>query len=387
MAHTFFMPGIILSGEDAAVEGLKYLPEGKAFIITAHSNMQLGLVEQFTKLMDHEKRSYSIFDSVDYEPTDKIVEEGVKQYQMGGCEYMIAIGGGSVLDVMKAVGLLVSCGGCISDYTGKRSISKALPFMAAIPTTAGTGSEATQFTIITNTRNDVKMLIGMPAMIPDLVMLIPEMTLTVPKNITVSTGMDALIHAVEAYISKKSQPLTDSFAISAVKRIFKNLPIVYEQGENKEARQEMAYAALEAGIAFSNSSVTLIHGMSRPIGALFHIPHGLSNAMLLNHCMEFMADSASKELGRLAEAVGLTEDKMSETEKAKCFLEGLAQLCTKCHVPTLAEYGIEKEEFLRMVDKMAEDALASGSPQNLRKCVEKEDIILLYHKLWESEQS
>ena len=144
----------------------------------------------------------------------------------------------------------------------------------------------------------------------------------------------------------------------------------------------MAYAALEAGIAFSNSSVTLIHGMSRPIGALFHIPHGLSNAMLINECMVFMADSAYKELGRLAEVIGVDENGMSDEEKAAGFLRALKALCRECKVPSLEEYGVDKEAFFKVTEKMAEDALASGSPGNLKKSVLKEDILNLYQRIW-----
>lgn len=384
MAQTFFMPRVILSGESAAGERIRYMPATarRALVITAQSTVRLGLVSKITEVLDGNSFDYIIYDKVDYEPTDKIVEEGVRIYKEERCDHIIAVGGGSVLDVMKAVGLLASNGGKISDYVGSKSVQNGLPFMAAVPTTAGTGSEATQFTIITDTENDVKMLIGMPALIPDLVLLIPEMTLTVPGSVTVATGMDALVHAIEAYISRKAQPLTDTFAESAVRRIFRFLPAAFRDGNNQEARKNLAYAALEAGIAFSNSSVTLIHGMSRPIGALFHIPHGLSNAMLINECMAFMADSAYEELGRLAVNVGAAEKCMSDREKSECFLKVIGGLCKECKIPSLAEYGIDKEVYFKVTDKMAEDALASGSPQNLKKRVCKEDIINLYHNLW-----
>ena len=160
--------------------------------------------------------------------------------------------------------------------------------MIAIPTTAGTGSEATMFTIITDTANNVKMLLKGACLIPDLAIIDPVFSISTPKSVTTSTGVDALCHAIEAYTSRKAQPFSDIFALSAIKRIFSNLPIVYEEPDNLEARKEMALAATEAGIAFNNSSVTLVHGMSRPIGALFHVPHGLSNAMLLERCMYFV---------------------------------------------------------------------------------------------------
>lgn len=383
MTHTFLMPGIILSGDGAVKESMQYLPDfaRKALIVTAECNIELGLVGRITDILEQEKRSYCIYDKVNQEPTDRMVAEGVTLYNREACDYLIAVGGGSVLDVMKAIGLLAANSGEIADYAGQTSLKNGPPYMIAVPTTAGTGSEATQFTIITDTKNDVKMLIGMKELMPDLILLIPELTLTVPKSVTVSTGLDALIHGIEAFLSKKAQPLTDSFALSAVKRIFCSLPIVCADAGNAAARQEMAYAALEAGIAFNNSSVTLIHGMSRPIGALFHVPHGLSNAMLLMECMEFMADSAYDRLGMLAEAIGAANHSMSEKEKASSFLRALSKLCGECEVPTLKEYGIGKEALLSRADKMAEDALASGSPQNMRKNVTKRDIIAIYQRL------
>lgn len=384
MAHTFIMPEIILSGSGAAEECISYIPEtgGKALLVTSACNVELGQTACITEALERAGMTCCIYDQVNQEPTDRMVEEGVRMYREEQCTYLIAVGGGSAIDVMKAVGLLISNTGHIADYMGKKKASRPLPFMMAVPTTAGTGSEATQYTIITDTKRDIKMLIGMKELMPDLVLLLPELTCTVPQEVTVSTGMDALIHALEAFLSKKAQPLSDSFAISAMKRIVCNLPLVYADGSNRHARKEMAYAALEAGIAFNNSSVTLIHGMSRPVGALFHVPHGLSNAMLLRECLHFMADGAEERLAVLAKAVYAEKADGTDREKTEALLKGLLDLCEFCKIPTLGEYGIEKKEFMSRTDKMAEDAFASGSPQNLRKNVEKKDIISIYQKLW-----
>lgn len=389
MAHTFIMPGLILSGDGAVEQSMDYMPKPpkKALVVTSACNVEYGQVDEITEVLEKEGREYCIFEQVNQEPSDSLVQAGARLYMEEHCGYLIAIGGGSAIDVMKAIGLLVSNPGDITDYAGKKEILNPLPFMAAVPTTAGTGSEATQFTIITDTKRNVKMLIGMKELMPDLVLLIPKLTYTVPREVTVSTGMDALIHALEAFLSKKAQPLTDSLAISAVKRILPNLPRVYSDGTDQSARNEMACAALEAGIAFNNSSVTLIHGMSRPIGALFHVPHGLSNAMLLRECMYFMADSAEDRLAVLSEAVHAAENGMNEKEKTEALLKKLSELCDFCAVPTLEEYGVEKKAFMAQIDKMAEDALASGSPQNLRKTIGKEDIISIYQKLWQEERS
>lgn len=257
-----------------------------------------------------------------------------------------------------------------------------MPKMVAIPTTAGTGSEATKFTIITDTEQDVKMLLRGDALMPDLAIIDPQFTITAPPSITAATGLDALTHAIEAYTSRKAQPMTDVFAVSAVKRIFKNLPIAFHDGGNVTAREEMSLAALEAGVAFNNASVTIVHGMSRPIGALFHIPHGISNAMLLKECLTFALDGAYDRFAALAEAIGVAEPGAGNAENAAAFLRAVEGICAELKIPTLAEYGVEREKFFAVMDKMAADALISGSPANTIKEVSKADILTIYENLW-----
>ena len=217
---------------------------------------------------------------------------------------------------------------------------------------------------------------------PDLAIDDPAFTMTAPPSITAATGLDALCHAAEAYTSRKAQAMTDDLAISAVKRIFKNLPIVYNEPKNVEARAEMSLAALEAGVAFNNASVTIIHGMSRPIGALFHVPHGISNAMLLSECFDFAIDGAYERFADLGRAIKAASHKDDDKTAAEKFLEACKNLCKICEIPTLEEFGIDKEKFFEAMDKMADDAIASGSPANTIKDVTKEDILRIYAKLW-----
>ncbi len=253
--------------------------------------------------------------------------------------------------------------------------------MVAIPTTAGTGSETTKFTIITDSEKDIKMLLKGDNLVPDIAILDGTATLTSPKSITAATGLDALTHAVESYTSKMAQPLTDTVAMSAVKRIMEYLPIAYADGTNMNARNEMAIAAFEAGVAINNASVTIVHGMSRPIGALFHVPHGISNAMLLPSCMKFAVDGAVEKFADLGKAVGITGD--SSKEIADKFIEKLEEICKICEIPSLEKYGIAKEDFFAKIDKMSTDALASGSPNNTVKVPSKEEIIILYKNLYQ----
>ena len=202
-----------------------------------------------------------------------------------------------------------------------------------------------------------------------------------PSKITAATGLDALCHAVESYTSKKAQPLSKSFSVSAVKRILKYLPIAYTDGSNVKAREEMSIAALEAGIAFNNASVTIIHGMSRPIGALYHIPHGLSNAMLIKECFSFALDGAYPEFGTLAKEVGVATLEDSDKEASEKLLKAMVNLVETCHVQTLQEYGVNKEDFLNHISKMAKDAMDSGSPGNTIKDCTQQDLEKIYKKV------
>lgn len=384
MSSMFLMPQYIVSGEnalDAASEKIKEFGK-RALIVTDNVMVKIGNLDKLTQTMSNRGIEYEVYSEVNSEPTDIIVNNGLTIYKEKNCDFLIALGGGSPIDTMKAIGAMVTNPGKITDYIGK-IIPNKTPAMVAIPTTAGTGSEATQFTIIADTTNNIKMLLKGPYIMPTLAVVDPFFTLSSPKGVTSATGLDALTHAIEAYTSRKAQSLSDIFAISAVKRIFNNLFIAYEDGSNIEARKEMSIAALEAGIAFNNSSVTIVHGMSRPIGALFHVPHGLSNAMLLSECLKFALDGAVERFCELSKAIGVYEDKMSSEEGAKAFINAVEQLCNKLNVMTLKEFGVDEKNFIDNIDKMAFDALQSGSPQNTMKLPNKEDIINIYKSVWE----
>ncbi|MGN1480565.1 iron-containing alcohol dehydrogenase [Porcipelethomonas sp.] len=383
MSREFIVPKKIIMGENAVADSAEYIKKlgTKALIVTGKHVVKLDCFRSVTEMLDKLGIAYSIFTGITGEPTDKMIDEGLAAYKKEGCDFLIGIGGGSPLDSIKAIAALSANGGKISDYMGK-TITGDLPPMAAIPTTAGTGSEATQFTVITDSEKDIKMLLKGTVLIPDIAIIDPVFSSTSPRNITAATGLDALTHAVESYTSRKAQPLTDAVAVSAVKRIFKYLPRAYKDGSDKKAREEMSVAALEAGIAINNASVTIVHGMSRPIGANFHIAHGISNAMLLEKCMSFALDGAYEKFADLGRATGTAKQDDDDKTAAEKFLEGLAEICRICEVPTLAEYGIDKDNFFSLADKMADDAIASGSPANTIKAVTKQDVLNIYSKLW-----
>ncbi len=224
---------------------------------------------------------FAVYDTVATEPTVDYVKEGLKVYKENGCDFLIAVGGGSPIDTAKAIAIMVTNPGSIEDYNGLGKIPKEGAPLIAIPTTAGTGSEVTQFTIITDTKTDVKMLIGSPFIMPKVAIVDPLLTLSCPRGSTAAVGIDALTHAIEAYVSVKAQPMSDIFCLSAIELISGNLRQAWANGNNVEAREKTMLGAFQAGIAFSNASVALVHGMSRPIGAYFHVAHGASNAALL----------------------------------------------------------------------------------------------------------
>lgn len=378
------MPGQIISGAGALKQAEDCLAGfgKKAMVVTDEVMVRLGNVAHVERALEACGIGYTVYAGITGEPTDVMIGQGLEIYEKENCDFLVALGGGSPIDSMKAIGALVGNGGKIGDYLGK-VITKPAPPMVAIPTTAGTGSEATQFTIITDTERDIKMLLKGEVLMPTLAVIDPQFTMTAPPAITAATGLDALTHAIEAYTSRKAQPLSDVFALSAVKRIFRWLPEAFLHGDNVQAREEMSLAALEAGIAFNNSSVTIVHGMSRPIGALFHVPHGISNAMLLEKCLSYVLEGAYGRFARLGREIGAAQETDGDKEASERFLKAVVEICRTCEIPTLEQYGIAKERFREVIGKMAEDAMASGSPSNTRKEINTADVTAIYDSLYE----
>lgn len=384
MAYEFSLPGRTIMGDGALEQSENIIKSfgKKALIVSGKNVTKMGTVKIITDCLEKWEIDYVIFNEITGEPTGVMIEEGVKAYKEGECDFCIAVGGGSPLDSGKAIIAMTKLEGEISDYMGQTMEGK-FPPLVLIPTTAGTGSEATKFTVITDSKKDIKMLLKGEALLPDLAIIDAKFSLTAPKGVTAATGMDALTHAVEAYTSRKANPLTDTFALSSIKKIFKYLPLVYKNGEDKKAREEMAIAAYEAGVCINNSSVTIVHGMSRPIGALFHVPHGISNAMLIKECLSYVLDGSYERFGEIGRAIGAADESKGDKEASEAFLDKLSELCKVCEIPTLKEYGIDKDEFNKFVDKMAQDAMNSGSPSNTIKEVSKDDLLKIYEKLWQ----
>lgn len=381
-SYEILMPPTVLYGAgclEKLVEKVKPLGK-KALIVSDKVMTEVGNLEKVQKILEEQGIFYEIFNEVNGEPTDVMIEKGLDIYRSGDCDFLIAVGGGSPIDTAKAIGIVVTNSGHITDYIGSDKVKEPLPPVVAIATTSGTGSEVTKFTIIADTKNDVKMLIGSPYIVPTIAVDDPLLTLSVPSKTTAATGIDAFTHAIEAYISKKSHPLTDTMALSAITRISKYLRRAWANGEDLEARSQMMIASMEAGIAFSNASVTIVHGMSRPIGVIFHIAHGISNAVLLPDCMEFVLMGTPEKFAKVAETMGENVEGLSTMEAARKAIEAIKQLNKDIEIPTISRLGISKEKFMEVAPKMAQDAINSGSPANTPRSANLEQIIDIYKK-------
>jgi alcohol dehydrogenase class IV len=377
----FRSPQTILYGrnsfEKIAVEAI--LLGKRAMIISDQVIESLGFLRKCDDLLDESGIRRCYYLGVKTEPTDDYVAEALALFKQENCDFIISIGGGSCIDTAKAISIVASNGGYIGDYIGLKKIAKKKPIPhIAVPTTAGTGSEATDVTIITNTTTNVKMMIKQPALMPTVAIVDPLLTISSPQHVTAATGVDALSHAIEAYISKKSHPMTDTLALSAMKLIVNNLLTAYEDGENLDAREAMALGSMQAGMAFSNASVCLVHGMSRPIGALFHVPHGYSNAMLLPAVLEFSKSACIERLAELGRIFDANYDNKSDEEAAEIAVQAVKSLCMTLKIPNLQGWGIDRKQFTNAVPKMAEDALASGSPANNPRVPSQTEIEELY---------
>ncbi|ACK63219.1 iron-containing alcohol dehydrogenase [Bacillus cereus] len=379
----FRMPKSVLYGRNSLEKlGEQSKKLGKrAFIVTDTIMEKLGYVEKCMQQLNKKGITVSTYNKVDAEPTNIHVLEALSLCKEEKCDFIIGIGGGSCIDAAKAVAVLYTNGGEVEDYVQKDIEIENNPLpLIAIPTTSGTGSEVTSVAVITNKKTDVKMMMKHPSFIPKVAIIDPVLTSSLSPQITAATGIDALCHAIEAYISKVSQPLTDVLALSAIESIMKYLRIAYEDGRNMEAREAMMIASLQAGIAFSNASVTLVHGMSRPVGALFHVPHGISNAILLPTVLEFTKTSAMKRLAKIGRSLNKDLYSNSDEEVADYTLGEIKKLCFDLRIPNLKEYGIDEIEFENAISKMASDAIESGSPANNPRVPSYDEIKELYRE-------
>jgi alcohol dehydrogenase class IV len=323
-----------------------------------------------------------IFSEIVPDPSVAAVEAGLDFLKRGQHDCVIGLGGGSSIDTAKAIAVLAIHGGEMRDYKAPHNQNESGLPVIAIPTTAGTGSEATRYTIVTDQETNEKMLCIGLAYLPLAAMVDFELSMTKPMRLTADTGVDSLTHAIEAYVSRRANGFSDSFALSAMRAIWTNLPTACFQPDNRDAREAMMLAATQAGIAFSNSSVALVHGMSRPIGAKFHVPHGMSNAMLLPAVTEFSVSAAAGRYAECARAMGMLATNSSDAEAVALLVRNLHALNVTLKVPTPAEFGIDRQAWEESIPSMVQQALASGSPANNPRVPSEVEMKGLYREIW-----
>jgi alcohol dehydrogenase class IV len=386
MAALITAPRLMAIGGGALAELpglLARLGLARPLIVTDPYIAGCGILDRATALLDGARIPWSVFSDTVPDPTTDAIAAGVARLEAGDFDSLVAVGGGSSIDTAKGMSVLFANGGRMRDYKVPNDIPRAGLAVVAIPTTAGTGSEVTRFTVVSDTETDEKMLIAGLACCPTAAIVDFELTLTMPLRLTADTGIDSLTHAIEAYVSRRASPFTDGLAKNAMGLIARNIRTACAEPGNRAAREAMMLGATTAGMAFSNASVALVHGMSRPIGAFFHVPHGLSNAMLLPEITAFSAPAALERYADCARAMGVAEESEGSQAAVARLLDELRRLNDDLKVPSPSAYGIDRDRYDELLPVMAEQALASGSPANNPRVPTSGEIIELYRRVYE----
>jgi alcohol dehydrogenase class IV len=385
MAIEVLVPSILKIGAGAFAEApaiLKRLEVKNPLIVTDAYLVRSGLAGALREEIGKAGMACGLFAETVPDPTTDAVAAGLRAFAEGRHDALVSLGGGSPIDSAKAIGMLAANGGMARDYKVPNEIPKKGPPHLAIPTTAGTGSEVSRFTVITDSETDEKMLIAGAALVPNAAIVDFELTMSMPARLTADTGTDSLTHAIEAYVSRKSNAFADAFAITAMKAIWAELPTAFHEPGNRRARERMMLAATQGGMAFSNASVALVHGMSRPIGAHFHVPHGLSNAMLLPAVTAFSLKAAECRYAECARTIGVANPSDSDADAGMKLVDALFKRNQELEVPSPKKYGISEERYFALIPTMARQALASGSPQNNPRIPTTEEIEEIYRQIW-----
>ena len=385
MTARIITPRQLLIGGGAVrrlAEVLAGLGLGRPLVVTDPHLIEIGKLDIVAGILDGAGIPWDAFSEIREEPTTDIVAAALAKLEAGHYDCLVGFGGGSPIDTAKAVSILARGGGRMRDYkVPVQNDALGLPVIA-VPTTAGTGAEVTRFAVITDTETDEKMVITGEACVPLAALVDYELTFTVSARTTADTGLDSLTHAIEAYVSRKRNPYCDNAALASMARLSKHIRTATAEPEHAEAREQMMLGANQAGTAFSNASVALVHGMSRPIGAFFHVAHGLSNAMLLPAVTRFSAASALPRYADCARAMGLCDAGVGDQAAVAQLLEELECLNRDLEVPSPKAYGIDEARYMEVAPTMAEQALASGSPGNNPRVPDAGEIIALYKQVY-----
>ena len=381
----FFIPNVTLIGVGAAKaipERIVYLNATKPLLVTDKGIVHTGILKQITDILDEAAMEYAIYDETVPNPTDLNVAAGVELYKKEECDSLISIGGGSSHDCAKGIGLVAANGGQIADFEGVDKSSKPMIPLMAINTTAGTASEITRFCIITDTSRKVKMAIVDWRVTPQIAINDPELMKGMPPSLTASTGMDALTHAIEAYVSTDANPLTDAAAIMAIKMISHYLPKAVANGNYMKARDKMAYAQYLAGIAFNNASLGYVHAMAHQLGGFYNLPHGVCNAILLPYVESYNLIGNMNRFRDVAQAMGVQVEGISVTCAAEKAIEAIKKLSRQLEIPTdLKQLGVREEDFGIMADNAKKDVCQLTNPRTATR----EQVIEIYRQAYVGE--
>ncbi len=363
----FFIPCVSLFGPGCVKEvgsKAKDLGAKKALIVTDQGLNKAGVPDIIIKHLSEKGIDSYVFAGAEPNPTDKNVHDGVTAYQDNGCDFIISLGGGSSHDCAKGIGLVTAGGGHIRDYEGIDKSTVPMTPLIAINTTAGTASEMTRFCIITNTDTHVKMAIVDWRCTPLIAIDDPKLMVAKPAGLTAATGMDALTHAVEAYVSTAANPITDACAEKAITMISQWLRPAVANGENIEARDAMSYAQYLAGMAFNNASLGYVHAMAHQLGGFYNLPHGVCNAVLLPHVCEFNLISCQDRYAKIAELMGVNTEGLTETEAAYAAIDAIRELSSSIGIPSgLTELGVKTEDLAIMAENAQKDACMLTNPR------------------------
>lgn len=386
MSSQFNVPATIVTGAGASRElapQIARLGRRRALLVTDAFMVSSGVAARFAADLEQAGIGVAVFSGVQPDPTDANVLAGGRIFTEERCDVIVALGGGSPIDAAKAMAILATNSAPLSQYQGYHKVQQAGVPLVVIPTTAGTGSEVTKVAVITDTARDVKMMMLDRHLLPTVALVDFELSLSMPRALTAHVGVDTLTHGIEAYVSRKATPLTDPLALACIRLVAEHLEVAWREPGNRTAREGMMLAATLGGMAFANSSVALVHGMSRPLGAIFHVPHGLSNAVLLPAVTRFSLRGAPERYATVARTMRLCDPEAPTGEAGAALLDGLAALNARLEVPRLRNCrGVEEAKFNVMVGKMADDALASGSPQNNPVIPTAAEIQQLYREAW-----
>ena len=385
MSTYYFLPTRNVFGEGAVQEAgdlVKSLGAKKCLIVTDRYLGQIGMADRVQGILEKAGIEACIFAGAEPNPTDKNVEAGARFYQENGCNSIISLGGGSSHDCAKGIGLVAANGGQIADFEGVDKSSKPMIPLMAINTTAGTASEITRFCIITDTSRKVKMAIVDWRVTPQIAINDPELMKGIPPSLTASTGMDALTHAIEAYVSTDANPLTDAAAIMAIKMIAHYLPKAVANGNYMKARDKMAYAQYLAGIAFNNASLGYVHAMAHQLGGFYNLPHGVCNAILLPYVESYNLIGNMNRFRDVAQAMGVQVEGISVTCAAEKAIEAIKKLSRQLEIPSdLKQLGVREEDFGIMADNAKKDVCQLTNPRTATR----EQVIEIYRQAYVGE--